>query len=177
MRMALMLARYAAGGLESLRASVLMEVPLMRPTVTLVILLLLAATATANAALCKAKSGALFVRDACKRKEIAVDAATIGAVGPRGDIGPKGDKGDAGSAGGPGVSGYEIVHTGPYSGGGGLVASCPGEKKVLGGGCEDNFTTAAFTHIGPSTDGKSWVCGFNGSNLSINAYAICANVQ
>jgi hypothetical protein len=55
----------------------------------------LAATADA-AVVCKKKSGAVLIRDACKKKEETVDLATLGALGPKGD---KGDKGDAGAAG------------------------------------------------------------------------------
>ncbi len=38
--------------------------------------------------LCKKRSGALSIREACKRKETQVDPATTGAVGPRGTAAP-----------------------------------------------------------------------------------------
>lgn len=45
----------------------------------------------ANAAvICQKKSGAMFVREACKKKETPVDLAQFGAVGP---TGPAGDPG------------------------------------------------------------------------------------
>jgi hypothetical protein len=60
----------------------------------LCLLFLLAFVATAapgvDAALCKTRKGAVFVHDACKRKEVALDPAAIGAAGPKGDPGPPG---------------------------------------------------------------------------------------
>lgn len=48
----------------------------------------------ANAAvICQKKSGAMFVREACKKKETAVDLAQLGAVGPTGPTGPTGPAG------------------------------------------------------------------------------------
>jgi hypothetical protein len=106
------------------------------------------------AVLCQKKSGAVVVRSACKKKEMPVNLAAFGAV-----------------------SAYEVVTAGPYAGGGQLTVTCPGTKKVLGGGCSDDFTTAQFTAIRPATDGTQWICGFNGSGFSINAYAVCADAQ
>ncbi len=52
--------------------------------------------AGADAALvCQKKSGAMFVRAACKKKETPVDLGTLGALGPKGD---KGDTGEPGQA-------------------------------------------------------------------------------
>jgi hypothetical protein len=54
-------------------------------------LVLLAVTAApADAVLCRKKSGAVFERDACRRKETALDPASIGAVGAPGPAGAPG---------------------------------------------------------------------------------------
>jgi hypothetical protein len=52
--------------------------------------ILCALVVPANALLCRTRAGALFVRDACKRKETAVDPATLGGPSPSGDTGAKG---------------------------------------------------------------------------------------
>jgi hypothetical protein len=48
---------------------------------------------------CKKKSGAIFLRDACKKKETVVDPASFGATGPQGPPGQQGPQGPPGSAG------------------------------------------------------------------------------
>src|SRR5437667_220750 len=58
--------------------------------------------------LCVKKSGALFLREACKRKETQVDPASFGATGPTGaagDTGPTGAAGDTGPTGATGATG------------------------------------------------------------------------
>jgi hypothetical protein len=49
--------------------------------------------------LCQKKSGALFVRTACKKKETSVDPASFGVTGARGPGGPTGPQGPIGPAG------------------------------------------------------------------------------
>ena len=49
--------------------------------------------------LCKRRSGAVVVREACKKKETALDLSQFGAVGP------KGDPGQQGVPGAPGIPG------------------------------------------------------------------------
>lgn len=51
------------------------------------------------AVLCKKKSGAAFVRDACKKKETVVPAADLGLVGPPGAKGTDGTDGTVGATG------------------------------------------------------------------------------
>jgi hypothetical protein len=145
--------------------------------VVIVAMLLGPAVAASASMVCEKKSGVVVIRDACKKKETPVNLAAFGAIGPKGDKGDPGTPGGAGHAGPPGLSAYEIVQAGPYSGGGQLTVACPGTKKAIGGGCEDNFTSAQFVENRPSADGAEWICGFNGSDLSIHAYAVCANVQ
>lgn len=53
------------------------------------------------AVLCKRRSGAVVVRDACKKKETPLDLAEFGAMGPQGlpgEPGPTGPTGPAGTA-------------------------------------------------------------------------------
>src|SRR5205809_210747 len=48
--------------------------------------------------LCQKKSGALFLRGACKRKETQVDPTTFGPTGATGATGPTGPTGPDGAA-------------------------------------------------------------------------------
>src|SRR6185503_10497747 len=48
----------------------------------------LATAEGAQAVLCKRKSGALVLRDACRKKETVVDASAIGTTGPPGAAAP-----------------------------------------------------------------------------------------
>ncbi|HXJ36130.1 MAG TPA: hypothetical protein VMS22_19025 [Candidatus Eisenbacteria bacterium] len=51
-----------------------------------------AAAAVGQAAvLCQKRSGALFARESCKKRETVVDPASLGLVGPKGDAGPAGE--------------------------------------------------------------------------------------
>ena len=54
--------------------------------------------------ICKKKSGAMFIRAACKPKETAVNLASFGAVGPQGAQGAQGPQGPQGFQGPPGLS-------------------------------------------------------------------------
>jgi hypothetical protein len=58
-----------------------------RPLVLVVTMMLAGASAAPGALLCQKPSGALFAREACKRKETAVDPAALGLVGRKGDAG------------------------------------------------------------------------------------------
>lgn len=59
--------------------------------------LLVVAMPVHAAVICQKRNGAMFVREACKKKETAVDLAAFGAVGP------------AGPAGAPGVAGADAT--------------------------------------------------------------------
>jgi hypothetical protein len=72
-------------------------------TVVGVLFVLLASPA--NALLCQKRNGAVFSREACKRKETPVE----GALGPKGDTGSSGPQGVAGPIGATGPQGV----TGP----------------------------------------------------------------
>jgi len=50
------------------------------------------------AVFCEKKSGAVVVRDACKKKETTLDLASFGALGPKGDPGTPGTPGAPGAA-------------------------------------------------------------------------------
>src|SRR5690349_10014879 len=77
--------------------------------IAIVTALAVAAVSPADAVvLCVKKSGALFLREACKRKETQVDPASFGATGPTGaagDTGPTGAAGDTGPTGATGATG------------------------------------------------------------------------
>jgi hypothetical protein len=63
--------------------------------------------------LCQKRSGAVFVRDACKRKEKPLALAELGAVGPKGDKGEPGNAGAQGPAGVLNAFGTYAVISGP----------------------------------------------------------------
>jgi hypothetical protein len=65
----------------------------MRNIVTMVTAAGFLAVAADAAVLCQKRSGAVFARAACRKKEKALDLSQFGALGP------KGDKGDAGAPG------------------------------------------------------------------------------
>jgi hypothetical protein len=55
----------------------------------------LVAVPAAAAVLCQKRSGALFVRETCKKRETPVEPTAIGIVGPKGDPGDAGAPGQA----------------------------------------------------------------------------------
>ena len=110
-----------------------------------------------------------------------------GEKGDKGDKGAKGDKGDPGIAGLPGLSGYQVVQavSGPLTKNvfTSVTATCPGGKKVLGGG---GFVNGVYP-AGPTpalitsrpVNGVSWQAGMSnnaGSSSNLVAYAVCAAV-
>ncbi len=125
-----------------------------------------------------------------------------GSQGAKGPKGEKGDKGDKGAAGAPGVSGYEVVSQTfeavpvPNSGSGqrGLstvqTVSCPGSKRVLGGGVDLGTNVnqgspqaqVTVSLSGPNGTGTGWSAQlFNSSSttdttIDLRIFAICANV-
>jgi hypothetical protein len=78
----------------------------------------IATVASHAAVLCQRKSGAVFVRSACRKKETSIDLAQFGAVGP------KGDKGD------PGV--------GPFT-------TCPPDSVLVGTTCVDRYEASVWS--------------------------------
>jgi hypothetical protein len=58
--------------------------------------------------LCKSKKGGLVIRDACKKKDVQVDASILGDLGLDGPPGPAGPAGPAGPSGG----GLSVVDSG-----------------------------------------------------------------
>ncbi len=74
-----------------------------------VVLAVLVATPALADVLCKKKNGAVVARVACKGKEVQLDLAQFGAIGPKGDPGPKGDVGAQGTPGEQGPAGPLLV--------------------------------------------------------------------
>jgi hypothetical protein len=128
-----------------------------------IVWVVLAAAPAPGAVLCqKKRSGAVVVREACRKRESPLDPSQLGLVGAKGDKGDqgepgqqgdKGDQGDAGPSGPPGISEYEyieIIHNVQI----GdtfivAVASCPAGKKLLGGGyaIQDGKFYVSFANI------------------------------
>ena len=79
------------------------------------------------ALLCQKRSGAVVVRDACKRKERPLDLAELGAVGPSGPMGDPGADGAPGSAGPQGPPGV------------GPLTQCPTDSIRAGNVCLDKY--------------------------------------
>jgi hypothetical protein len=112
-----------------------------------------------------------------------------GPQGPAGPAGPSGPAGSAGAAGAAGVSGYELVtkDTSPSSSQAqGDIVTCPGSKKVLGGG---GGIISAASHIGvaldftgPNSAGTGWAAQAHEVNSdptawALRLWAVCANVS
>lgn len=145
--------------------------PLMAIVVAVAVVALAPRSADATVVICQRKNKVRLRLDACKGKEVRVDAADLGVTGP---------------AGAPGISGREIV-TSQASGvsvGTGethfLQADCPPGKTVLAGGCVTESGSFVVTRSIPSEDG--WYCSFfNRAPYGIVAYfsaqAVCATVE
>jgi len=109
-----------------------------------------------------------------------------GATGPKGATAPAGPQGPAGPPGPSGISGWEqrVSSQGVYvtpDNGGYAKVSCPGGKRVLGGGVgrSGGFWTYV-TESAPINDGTGWaVSVWNDSPVTatIYAWAICASVS
>ena len=106
--------------------------------------ILIAVTAApAAAALCQKRSGALFVRDACKKRETIVDPVALGLVGPKGDAGPAGEA--------------RAFACSEASADGTLVAPCPGRpsKGVVSIVAPENSEGTTCFVLDPSIDVSS----------------------
>lgn len=79
-----------------------------------------------------------------------------------------------------GFTGYEVVtSTGACRSANALVANCPSNKKVIGGGC-DVDTSDPIVESNPyliSGQYTAWRCVAQNSGTSCVAYAICADVD
>ncbi len=119
----------------------------------------LAVAATAHASvLCQKRSGALFARDTCKKKETTVDPAALGLVGP------KGDPGSAGEA--------RAFACSTASFDGSLVAPCVGRPStkitsIIANPVVDNVTCFV---LDPSIDAKSAVVIAGFSEAAIGTF-------
>lgn len=112
-----------------------------------------------------------------------------GLTGSQGGLGPRGDTGapgTPGAPGAPGVSGHQIVFSSyiphPNNTQRSGSVSCPGFKKVLGGGVAGTSTSLGQTvsESSPSVLGGTWFGAMNnnsGADSSFVVYAVCAVVQ
>jgi len=101
----------------------------MTPTILALVTLLTASTVADAAVLCASKKGAVFVRDACKKKERAIDPVALGLQGPPGLQGQQGPKGD------PGLPAWE--------------RPCPPDSVRSGDICMDTYEASVW-RIPPS---------------------------
>jgi len=114
-------------------------------------------------------------------------AGIPGPVGPQGAPGPSGPQGATGPAGpqgSSGLSGVEIVHASTAANSSSpkqTSVSCPGSKKVIGGGARiyDANAEAALDESYPSA-GSTWYGTAyeivpTAANWHLEVYAICAN--
>jgi hypothetical protein len=119
---------------------------------------------------------------------VAGPQGPAGPAGPQGPVGPQGVAGTPGAPGADGVSGLEQV-----SNSAGLqnsntektaVATCPGDKRLIGGGARvqgAGATTVALVTSYGTTD-KSWLAHAreiapDAADWTVIAYALCANVD
>jgi hypothetical protein len=97
---------------------------------------------------------------------------------------PTGAKGEKGDPGPVGVSGLEIVSTVSASSSAGKqqVASCPAEKKVLGGGASVGSAQTGVSVVqSQPTSATAWLARAEEANpvvvsWTLRTYAVCANV-
>lgn len=78
------------------------------------------------------------------------------------------------------ISDVEYVENSGYCSGG-LTATCPSGKYVLGGGCSLTYATGATDFLrrsSPTSEGNSWYCqsSYDGAT-SCTVYAICADID
>jgi hypothetical protein len=130
----------------------------------------------------------------CLATEVEVDPVALGLQGPAGTAGAQGNQGNQGlqgEQGPPGLSAVEVI-TGngnaviTSSGTSTATASCPGGKKVLGGGAA--FVSIAGGSISDqridvsspvTTDPQGWTATMTASvtdDWRVDAYAVCATV-
>ncbi|HZO62054.1 MAG TPA: hypothetical protein VFB35_03655 [Gaiellaceae bacterium] len=117
----------------------------------------------------------------------AGSAGAAGPAGPQGAPGPAGPQGPAGPAGpqgSPGLSGVEIVQASSVDSSSSpkqTSVSCPGSKKVIGGGARiyGANAEAALDESYPSNGSTWYATGYEivptASNWHLEVYAICAN--
>jgi hypothetical protein len=112
-------------------------------------------------------------------------AGPPGPQGPAGPSGPPGAPGQAGQQGAPGLSGPEIVTVeSPNTSAGTkqVEASCPGSKKVLGGGAQlygaegDVALDESYPDTATGWHAKGVEIVGTATSWKLIAYAICANV-
>jgi len=113
----------------------------------------------------------------------------VGPAGPKGDTGPQGAAGPAGAQGAPGVSGWEVVVVGGVllanQISGGVEATCPAGKKLLGGGVatfNKEIQILTSTPLGDTAGGR-WIVSVTtfdgqpvGVDSSVNVRIVCATV-
>jgi len=119
------------------------------------------------------------------------DKGDQGIQGPQGTQGPQGSPGPQGSQGAQGASGisaYERISSSTSTtlannAQSSATATCPGTKKVLGGGCSIIGTDPPISLISTTPfNTEAWVCGYQnqtGGNVTTSfvAFALCANVN
>jgi hypothetical protein len=121
---------------------------------TLVLLTILALAAPADALLCRARNGALSVRDACKRKETVIDPATLGGPGAQGDTGPAG----------PSTKRLRVVDAngtavGVLAANGGLLLSSAGRVLMLDAGTDGFHPGDSLYYEAPGCIGPAYASG------------------
>jgi hypothetical protein len=113
-------------------------------------------------------------------------AGATGATGPQGPAGQNGSPGATGATGAPGVSGYQIVTSSVAignNGAGAVIATCPGTKKVLGGGWTQTGNIGIYDSH--PLGNNAWFASGNRpliplpgvADETLTVFAICANTN
>lgn len=136
----------------------------------------LGARAADAAVLCSSKKGAVFVRDACKRKEKVVDPVALGLRGPSGEQGPAGPAAwertcppDSVAVGTGCIDTYEASVwrvPGPTGSNAGLV-----DKIEQGTATAADLTAGGATQLGTASDDYT-PCEDSGQNCTSDIYAV-----
>jgi hypothetical protein len=133
-----------------------------------VVLSVVGAVAADAAVFCQKQSGAVFIRDACKKKETQVNLAAFGAVGPKGDTGAQGPMGAPGT---PATSLWAYVwETGALQRGSGATAATKAGPDYY----EVTFNRDVSNCVAVATPAKG---STNGIRTDIFLYTVAGSVS
>jgi len=130
--------------------------------------------------ICEKKSGALVVREACKKKETPVNLADFGAIGPQGLQGPQGNPGQNGSDGTNGTNAVSLF-AGVKSNGTSYVGNATSVTHSGTGSNEVFFGTDVTNCVASVNEGWSFpaiiTAGGDGAGLNATFFVRVADAH